>query len=362
MATKKNAQRGSRAGFEPWSRATLAPVVLLLGKQRVFAQRAIASLRAAALDAAEKAGAMEPPEITEVNARTYESSRLSQLTSPSLFGGMPLVIIPGLEQANAELLQDLEAYLKNPASDAYLVLWHAGGNHGKKVLDLCKGGTAKVYACDELRWPEEKAQFLQAEAGRLGRPISQDAVAALVAALGDEFEELLSVTTQLLQTVGNPTQPLSLAEVDQYLQGRVEATGFNVADAAVTGNVGEALRLLRHALATGVAPVLIVSAMATKLRQILTSFSTQLPPAVAQMDLVDPPKPLFGRIAQGIRAVAPRWDDERLGLAILAVARADEAVKGASRDPEYALEAMVLAVCRYASGVREPVGTPPTRS
>ncbi|SQC02385.1 hypothetical protein [Mobiluncus curtisii] len=126
-----------------------------------------------------------------------------------------------------------------------------GGNHGKKVLDLCKKGAAKVYACDELRWPEEKAQFLQAEAGRLGRPLHPDAVAALVAALGDEFEELLAVTTQLLQTVGDPSQPLSLAEVDQYLQGRVEATGFNVADAAVTGNVGEALRLLRHALATG---------------------------------------------------------------------------------------------------------------
>ncbi|SQC02384.1 hypothetical protein [Mobiluncus curtisii] len=67
MATKKNAPRGSKSAFEPWSRAALAPVVLLLGKQRVFAQRAIASLRAAALDAAERAGAMEPPEITEVN-------------------------------------------------------------------------------------------------------------------------------------------------------------------------------------------------------------------------------------------------------------------------------------------------------
>lgn len=358
MATKKNTRKGSSAGagFEPWSRAALAPVVLLLGKQRVFAGRAITALRKAARSEAEKSGAVEPPEITEVEARTYEKSALGQYTSPSLFGGTPLVIIKGLDQANDDLLDDLFSYLQNPSPDAYLVLWHAGGNKGKRVLDLCKKGAAKVYSCDELKWPEEKEKFLNSEAARLHRPLTTEAAKALVAALGDEFEEMLAVATQLLETAGDPAKPLGLDEVEEYLQGRVEATGFNVADAAVAGHVGEALRLLRHALATGVAPVLIVAAMATKLRQILTATTPALPPAVEAMDLLPPPKPLFGKMAQSVRAVLPRWDDERLGLAIRAVAAADEAVKGGSRDPEYALEAMVLAVCRYASGSRQPLG------
>ena len=34
-----------------------------------------------------------------------------------------------------------------------------------------------------------------------------------------------------------------------YHGGKIEATGFRVADAAIAGNSGEALALLRHALA-----------------------------------------------------------------------------------------------------------------
>ncbi len=48
----------------------------------------------------------------------------------------------------------------------------------------------------------------------------------------------------------------------RYHRGRAEVSGFNVADMAVEGKLAEALEQLRWALSTGVAPVLIVSAMA----------------------------------------------------------------------------------------------------
>lgn len=51
-----------------------------------------------------------------------------------------------------------------------------------------------------------------------------------------------------------------------YHGGKVEATGFKVADAAVAGDAGEALRLLRHAIAVGVDPVPIVAVLAQRLR------------------------------------------------------------------------------------------------
>ena len=40
------------------------------------------------------------------------------------------------------------------------------------------------------------------------------------------------------------------------------------------------------------------------------------------------------------------WDLDALGVAIQAVAAADFAVKGGGRDPEYAVEHAVLAICR----------------
>ena len=51
-----------------------------------------------------------------------------------------------------------------------------------------------------------------------------------------------------------------------YHSGKVEATGFRVADAAVSGRTGEALELLRHALGTGLDPVPIVAVLASSLR------------------------------------------------------------------------------------------------
>src|SRR3546814_14895603 len=50
---------------------------------------------------------------------------------------------------------------------------------------------------------------------------------------------------------------------------KVEASGFRVADAAIAGQAGEALRLLRHAIATGLDPVPIVAVLAAQLRQLI---------------------------------------------------------------------------------------------
>ncbi|WP_252865200.1 hypothetical protein [Mobiluncus mulieris] len=85
----KSKTAGVGTGFPPWSRAVLAPVVLLLGKQEVFAKRAIAMLRREAMTLAESAGDFEPPEVTELDANAYEAGSLAQLLSPSLFGGKP---------------------------------------------------------------------------------------------------------------------------------------------------------------------------------------------------------------------------------------------------------------------------------
>ena len=403
----KSKTAGVGTGFPPWSRAVLAPVVLLLGKQEVFAKRAIAMLRREAMTLAESAGDFEPPEVTELDANAYEAGSLAQLLSPSLFGGKPLVVVSGLEGGSAALLDDLAAYLESlmgaaagaggrgaagasgaAASrgasrdgdataggdpEAYLVLWHGGGVRGKKVLDLVKGLAggaggrgasgvaasrgasrdggkgpwAAIYSCDDLKRRDEKLKFLTAEGTRLGRKLEPAAANALVDALGEEFGELVAVTDQLLETAGNMDCPLRLDDVQVYLKGRVETTGFDIADAAVVGDVSGALAKLRHALGIGVAPVVIVAAMAMKIRQLL---QLAAPPSrlVQETGLLADVKPMNDWMARKIRPLLGRWDDARLGRALRAVSVADAQVKGGSRDAEYALEAMILEVCRCA--------------
>lgn len=395
MATKKKTYKGKTpaagSGYPSWSRARLAPVVLLLGRQEVFVRRALDSLKAQAL--ASGAGDFGPPEVTEISAGEYVAGALAQYLSPSLFGGAPLVIARGLEDANAGLLDDLVTYvagLRDGAEpQAHLILTHAGGVRGKKVLDLVKqlaaGGSAQggrsagdsakagsassakasgkdssaskqplagIYSCDDLKKREDKEKFLASEAARLKRPIDPAAATALVDALGEELTELVSVADQLLETAGDLDKPLDEGAVKAYLRGRVETTGFDIADAAVTGNVGDALAKLRHARAVGVEPVAIVAAVGMKLRQLLQLAAPPPAPLVVGEGLLAEVKPMPSWMANKIRPALRYWDDARLGAALQAVSKADEQVKGASRDPDYALEAMVLEICRRASAGR----------
>ena len=138
MAAKSSTSK-SGSGFPPWHRAKPAPVVLLLGKQRVFADRALHSL--AVLSQATPA---DPPEVSELDPAHYVKGYLAQLLSPSLFGGAPVVVVRGLENAPAELLEDLVSYVSalsqsSAGAEAFLFLTHAGGVKGKKLQDLCKG-------------------------------------------------------------------------------------------------------------------------------------------------------------------------------------------------------------------------------
>jgi DNA polymerase-3 subunit delta len=128
--------------------------------------------------------------------------------------------------------------------------------------------------------------------------------------------------------------------VDRYYGGRVEATGFKVADAAVSGDGGNAVALLRHALAVGTDPVPLIAALAMRLRT-LAKVAAIRGGAVTARDL--------GMQEWQVRNAQrdlQRWTPEGLATAISAVAQADAEVKGAGRDPVYAAEKAVLTIAR----------------
>ena len=183
-----------------------------------------------------------------------------------------------------------------------------------------------------------------ADVRRAGRSIAPEAVGALVDALGSDVRELCSAVDQLLaDTQGT----IGVDHVRTYYAGRIEATGFTVADAVAVGNTPGAITALRHAVATGTDPVAIVAALAMKVRQlarVAAAGGRRMSPAELGMApwQVDRAR----RELQG-------WSDDALAASILAVARADAEAKGASRDPVYAVERAVLTICR-ARGAGAP--------
>jgi DNA polymerase-3 subunit delta len=315
------------------SQRTVPPQVLITGPEGILAERALAAtvseLRTTAPDL----------EVVRLAAATYEAGSLGVHASPSLFGGDKAIVVQDLDEASDELQVDLLAFLAAPEPDITLVVTHKAGQRGKKVLDTLRKGGARVIEAPAIKSDRDKSDFAMHEFRAARRRATPEAVRALIEAVGKDLRELSAACQQL---VSDTTGVIDEALVEKYHGGKVEATGFRVADAAVAGNTGEALRLLRHAIATGVDPVPIVAVLAQQLRQLVRVGSAgRGRSADVARDLGLAP----WQVDKARRALTG-WEAEGLARSIQAVAAADFEVKGGGRDPVYAVERAVLTITR----------------
>jgi len=307
--------------------------VLISGPEDVLAERAIASTLEAL-----RVG--DPDlEVIKLYAEGYQGGTLTMHASPSLFGGTKALVVHDLDEAPDELQTDVLDYLAAPAEEITLLVAHKSGLRGKKVLDTLKKAGARVIECPLIKSDGDKMQFAANEFRRQGRKATPDAVRALVEAVGRDLRELAAACAQL---VADTEGLVDGAMVERYHGGKVEATGFKVADAAIAGHAGDALRLLRHAISAGDNPVPIVAVLAMQLRQMVRvgsagrGSSVQLAKTLAMAPW---------QIDQARRKLSG-WGPDGVGRAIQAVAAADFDVKGGGRDPVYAVERAILTICR----------------
>jgi DNA polymerase III subunit delta len=330
MPAPRRSSGTARTTGPSWDTVEPAPVVLVTGPEALLAERAVD--RVVQQVRSEDPGA----EVTRLEGAAYQPGRLRVVASPSLFDERRVVVVEDLHGGTEELLADVVEYVTDPAPDVVLVLRHGGGVRGKKTLDAVRAAGAVLVVCDAVKKDADKVAFVSAELRRAGRRAEPAAVRALVEACGTDLRELAAACQQLATDTSGT---ISVEMVTRYHGGRVEATGFKVADAAVEGRAGEAVALLRHALATGTDPVPLVAALAMKLR-------TLAKVAAARGRGLDPARDLGLAPWQVDRARRDLtgWTPEGLAAAITAVAQADAEVKGAGRDPVFAVERAVLRV------------------
>jgi DNA polymerase-3 subunit delta len=335
-AAQKRATRAPASNAATWRDVTPAAVVLVSGPEEYLGIRAMDTIRA------QVRAATPDVEVSRINAAGYEAGTLLMQVSPSLFGESKLIEVEGLEAMNDAFLTDALRYLDHTEPDAVLVLRHAGGARGKKLLDAVKKGGWPVVDCQPLKKDADKMAFVSAEFKAAGRRIEQEAVHALVNAVGANLSELAAACSQLIADAGST---VTAEVVDRYYGGRIEATAFKVADAAMAGNGPLALSTLRHALATGADPVPLVAALAAKLRTVARVAGASGSAAQVAAELGMQP----WLVEQAQRDVR-RWTPEGLVRSIQATAEADAQVKGLSRDPVYAVEHAVTVIAMSVQG------------
>lgn len=332
-----------RVGMDRYPRrvaSAFGKVLLISGSAEFLAQRA--RLRALAAVSEEQPDHERHEEL----AGNLAAGELLAMTSPSLFSSASVVVLTQIENLAEGVAAELLSYAAEPSSEVATILVHSGGNKGKGVLDKLR----KIPSVSEVKVSAPTSErdligWIRDESRGQGRRIDEQAAAFLLAAVGKDLRALSGAIDQLVNTVA-PEQELSTAVVQQYFGGRADVRGYEIADAALDGNLALALERTRWAQAANVAPVLITAAVATGLRQ-LAALATA-PQGLRDGELAAhvgvPPFKI-----RTIRGQLRGWDPAGVRRAIAIAAQADLDVKGGAADPDYAIEHMVLGVTAQRS-------------
>ncbi len=318
-----------------------APLLtLVVGDEDLLVARAVSRIVSA-----ERAA--EPDvDVRDLDAASLAPGDLAELFSPSLFGDRKVVVLRSAQDLGKEVAAELTSYAADPVEEVVLVVQHAGAAKGKALLAALVAAGGERVDVPKIAKAGERRDFVRAELKVDKRVVEEDAVTALLDAVGTDLRELASACSQLLSdTEGTVT----VEAVARYYRGRAEASGFAVADRAVEGDLAGALELARWGQATGLAHVLVTSALASTLRSMAqvaaAGRSVNNYQLAAELGMPAWKVDKTQRQARG-------WRPEALSDAMQAVATADGDVKGGAVDQDYAVERALLAVVRARGGGR----------
>ncbi|MFW0155040.1 DNA polymerase III subunit delta [Rothia sp. P6271] len=317
-----------------WRSAQVAPATLLWGSEEYFISRAKTRIRAQFMKHYPDA------DRVEISAKDYRRGELAAAASPSLFSTSKIIEVDQLSSMSEDFLHDVMDYLQRPETHIAMVLSHnASNSRGKKLVDFFRASESfPLVECKPLKTDREKLEFVSQEFKDHRKTIEAKAVQLLVAATGADTAELASACSQLMSDAPDVvTEEL----VHKYYGGRTEVTAFKVSDAVVSGNSRLALRLLRHALATGVDPIPLVGALAARMRHIARVYGSRGNAAALAAELKMAP----WQVEQAQRD-SRRFSEQDLAEIFRVLAEVDAQLKGESTDPLFALEKAILTMSR----------------
>lgn len=286
------------------------------------------------------------PDLDDVtlDARHATGYDLEQAASPSLLSAGAVIRIDNLEDADESLAQALLDYAAHPGV-SLIVARHNGTNKGKALMDrLARNGAARVEV-PQLDKPQARLNFTLQRFEVKGRRVDPQAAQQLTGVLGDRPGELAAMIDQLCFDF--PDGPITIDQVDTYLTGNPQVTGFAVADQALAGHAPQAIMMMRDALAQGMEPVALIGALAVKCRTLGKAA------AVRAGDITQAEAHMQPWMVRNAQRQLPGWTSVGLARCIRQLAWADEQCKTNGADPIYALERAIVLMAGKGNDTKQ---------
>lgn len=312
-------------------------MLLIHGGESVLADRALAEALALRTDF----------ERTVLDGAGLEIGRYGEAVAPSLFAEKRVLVLKDLQDVTSEVQEEIESLFDQLDPNLHLIFIHKGGVKGKGLLEKIKKRKPEIITCEPMKKAADKEEFVREEFARHGRKISSSAITALVDATGSDTRELAAACSQIAFDTNAGKDVIDEEDIAKYYQGRIEATGFDVADATLAGNPTAALIALRNALDSGTDPVMIVSALTSSIR---TLAKVSGAPRNANAFQLAGSLGLAPWQIDKARRQLSKWSPALIAFSVQELSKADVAIKGAEADPLYALERSVVSIATKVSG------------
>lgn len=338
------------------------PVYLVVGEERLFADRVVAAVREAAtrngiagfnedkftagetdaesiVAAAQMLPMMAPRRFVLVRGADAWEKDAARADKRAEDGGEREK--PSKRREPDPPLDVIDAYAKSPSPSTTMVIVAAklGGN--RRVVKTAKAGGFLVE-CTPLKRREELASFVRAAARERGHTIDERAAARIAELAGPGLGSLDDAVERLSLYVGAGA-PIGIDAVDVVVARVRESSVWDLVDSLVARRLDASLVALRDVVDGNDSALPALGAIASCVRQLLKMDAAMRagasPPEAAAAAGIPPFK--AQERAQALRRLPPRV----LGSWPRLLAAADVACKSSRRPGTAILEETILAMC-----------------
>ena len=236
------------------------PAYLFTGPEELLLHRA-------AQDLLEELRAEGPVEVADLRAGDIAERSLPDLRTGSLFSDRRVVLVREAETLPSEVSSGLVAQLEGAPPDALVVLLASGTGRIVKLASRIAELGGRVDVAPPREWEARRwAALVSAEFARHDRRATAEAVEEILDHAGFDVAAIAEKVAQVASTA--PEGQVDIEAVAAVVTGHGNQGAFAVADAMCARDPAQALTLLRGVLEAGDDPIMVVGALAYRLRTV----------------------------------------------------------------------------------------------
>ena len=292
-------------------------------------------LRRAAERLLDELRAEGPVEVVDLRASELREQGLPDLRTGSLFGDRRVVLIREAQEIPADVATGLIGELDGPPIEAVIVLLASGTGRIVKLAKRIDSLGGRIDVAPPREWEDRKwAALVREEFAQHERRASATAVEAILAHAGLDVSQIAEKVSQVVAAV--PHGAIDDGDVERTVVGHGSRGSFAVADAMCARQPARALELLRGVLEAGSDPIMILGALAYRLRSII-AVAGKVDPKTAGLRI-------SGGQARRLRAVRGNFGPGELTSALRMLADADVQLKSGELPGEFVIERAVVQI------------------